>query len=253
MVNLGDVSHGDRVRALASHQRVGVRAAAVHALFAFPGDESAHVLARALNDPFEDIHVRMSAVKAWNDWPEEHVQSDVVHEAVLRHLAANDGVKWDDCYQLCMDRCSQRSVATCENSCMRRCIKPGRLEAAVVMMAHKKLGCRVNMDDAPRILQAAAGGPLEGWRARGGRRLQFNLQALESILQYTKFTFQAGVNFGWSKFVGNEAMAGAGIGFGIENILQINLGLFGGYFEIDINNWGKASVFVLGACGAHLL
>ena len=249
MANLGDVSHGDRVRALASHQRVGVRAAAVHALFAFPGEESARVLSRALNDPFEDIHVRTAVVEAWNDWPEEHVQSDTVHEAVLRHLAANDGVQWDECYQMCMDRCVKRSVAVCENSCMRRCIKPGRLEAAVVMMAHQKLGFRVSSDESPRVLQAAAGGAADGWRARGGRRLQTHLQALESILQYTKFTFQAGVDFGWKKFVGDQDKAAAGIGFGITNILQINLGLFGGYFEVDINNWGKASVFILGEWG----
>ena len=102
IANLGDEGHASLVRGLASHGRVGVRAAAVGALASFPSDESAAVLGRALNDPTEDYHVRMAVLDAWNEWPEEAVQSDVVQEAVLRHLAANDGVAWDECYQVCV-------------------------------------------------------------------------------------------------------------------------------------------------------
>lgn len=46
---------------------------------------------------------------------------------------------------------------------------------------------------------------------------------------------------GWEKTFGSPAVAGGFGGVGFRNVLKIKLGLFGGFFEIDIDNWAKVS------------
>jgi len=41
-------------------------------------------------------------------------------------------------------------------------------------------------------------------------------------------------------------MAAAFIGAGLKNIFEININIFDGFFEIDVDNWGLAQITLFG-------
>lgn len=56
---------------------------------------------------------------------------------------------------------------------------------------------------------------------------------------------QAGFQAGWLKMLGNKQWLGAMAGAKVKDFLTINVGLFSGVFDINLDNFGTAKVFIL--------
>ena len=264
LANLGHHSSAPRVLSLTSHRKLAVRAFAVHALHALPCPASRRVLLSVLEDPMEDPMLRASAADALGEWPEEHLYADdhVVLRAALRHLATNDGVDWGDCETECAALCTTRSIAHCDRACSRECKSAAYLETAVVSLLQHRWRLSTEdmvsdeeVHDAARRLAARASETLPPQAAydehhdlhqRGARRLFKLLEVLEEIFRYTKFDFRAGFQQDWKLSVGKKSVVGAFAGAGLKNIMEINVGIFAGFFAIDIDNWATARVYMLG-------
>lgn len=257
MANLGHPESGERLLALAQHRMTSVRAFATHALKSFPTPQARRVLLDTMLNEAENTRLRTTAVDALGEWPQQHLDegADDVMDAVLTHLSRNDGVDWIRCDIDCADTCQQRDMAMCHRACARKCGAMKELEQAVVALAHFRYGVvtddvvsEEDRRDAVRRLsqmpddEAQKDHP----RVRGARRLYKTLEELEEILSYTKFHFRAGFVETWRLDIGKRALVAAFIGAGSTNTFEINIGLFSGFFEIIVDNWAAASLFVLG-------
>jgi len=213
LANLGHPGSVDRVVGLAQHRRLAIRSFAVHALHAFPSPSARRVLLNTASSVTEDPTLRVNAMDALSEWPLEHLQEDgEVVDFALQHLAANDGVDWDDCMFDCTGECSERSVKACKRTCTIRCEMAQALEMAVVALVHDKWGLTTigaKSDEeihghARRLAHLGQGDTQladNHYRVVGARRLFSLLALLEDIFQYTKFDFVRVHALGWLVWV----------------------------------------------------
>lgn len=257
LANLGHASSAARVLELCSHRKLAVRAFAVHALHAFPGAESRRVLVSVFADNAEDVALRASAIDALGKWPQAHLEEHgEVRAVALRHLSDMLDVDWRQCELDCTKACVTRGIAQCRRACGKQCKGLKAVEDAVLALLQVRFPDMVgsfragdNIPEHSRRLadDATSTTPVERYHAeRGARRLFKLLGVLENIMSNTKFQFRAGFQQDWRLSIGSKSLVGAFAGAGLKNILDINIGLFSGFFEIDFDNWAAAKVHMFG-------
>ena len=257
LANLGHPASTPRVLSITSHRKLAVRAFAVHALHALPSPEVRRVLLSVAADESEDTLLRASAIDALGSWPDEHLRADgAVLDHALRHLAANDGVEWRQCEVDCAASCATRSIAHCQRTCARKCQTQGELEKAVVSLLHHRWGQSALDFTSDREMEAQArrlagqvhgdDGAVAEHHVRGARRLFKVLEELEKIFTNTKFDFRDGFQQDWKLSVGKKSIIGAFAGAGLKNIIEMNVGLFAGFFAIDLDNWAAVRLYIFG-------
>ena len=267
LANLGHPESHGRVLSLVSHRKLAVRAFAVHALSAFPSPEARRVLLDVMHNERENLKTRAVAVDALGEWPMAHLRdgeashgiSHVV-DSTLHLLSKFEGRSWAQCEMDCARQCSHRMMDHCQRSCARRCKGHEELEMAAVALLHARWGHTTaeyeTEADRETHARRLAGLPVDGTfdhgdavttrRLAGARRLAKTLEEWEAILQFTKFRFRVGFDEGWDMQIGKRSLLAAYIGAGLKNIFEINIGLFSGFVEVNIDNFAQASIYLLG-------
>lgn len=235
------------VRRLAEHGHVGIRATATTALGHFPGPESRSLLCKVFSDRDVDARQRVSALESLEQWPDDHLfADDEVISTMLSYLADNIDVDWKDCGAQCAATCQFRAPDKCARDCAAKCDQEASVEMAIAALYRNRWGGADAALSGNSIVPASPEGEPEHWRVRGGRRLFQLIEVMEMLLQYTKFEFQVGMNSGFQTAMGIPKIANAYFGVGLTNMLQLRLGLFGGFLDIVIDNWGRAGINLFG-------
>jgi len=234
--NFGDGESGQRIVELLAHRKRSLRSAAAHALRSLPSQPARRALLATMADPAMDPTTRQTAADSLSEWPSAmlHVDGgfDVV-DAVLEHLADNDGMDWDVCAAQCAETCHFRNVIRCHNSCTKECTDAATVETALVALLVSRFGhmyehvqstsAQGSTPDAASVLARAPHGvdasSNDGRRLRGARRLFNTLGALEGILSNMKFTVQGGFNEGWKLEIGVPKWAYGYIGAELKDKL----------------------------------
>jgi len=269
--NLRDSDRLDRVAAFLNHPRRHLRQHSLAILENWPSAIEAHldgIVAFACDDT-EHYAVRLGAMASLHhlegkDLSETHlVQLTELFEA--RHL-----VDWDRCVEACASKCVHRDSERCEPACGSSCEAEFALYRGAALSLHKHLSRPESEDDlwSPEIpasvpiptlgLHMQVHGQFTNSRAldvlfRDGnmqprpRRLFDLLNKIFEVLNpsYTKLFFRFGDTKKWEYLIGAK-MAGVYMGVILRNHLTLSAGLFGGYFEIDIYNTARLSVWLLG-------
>jgi len=270
LANMGHAQSQDRVIELATHRKLSVRAFAVHALHAFPSDEGRRMLLNVVSNPTEDAVLRASAVDALGHWPKAALyHRNEVLDVALRHLAELEDTDWRQFEIECSKMCHSRGIKQCRRACSMQRKGLEGVEGAVTSLLTARFPHLVGDfeagDDvehhARRLADTVAASADMGEDAgdasssvvddshhfvRGGRRLFKLLEELEKIMVNTKFQFREGFEEGWRKPLGKKSLVGGLVGAGLKNTMDINFGLFSGFFEIDIDNWAIARVYLWG-------
>ena len=261
-------------RKLSRHHKPELRLAVHHGLFAFPSHKAAELLIRtALNDQ-EHPGLRQTAVRVFQEWPTHLVPRNIIHFS-MKHINdhASAGTSWGDCLSTCAFECEERSDQTCKAWCERRCRGGMELElacAAVLKHAfelphsdelveleapHRHLSERMDFK-LEKEVPDWVNDPLLGvddsneldfdYHEHGARRLFDLLSFLEQIFQYTRFQFRAGIDEGWGKTVGSGSMLSATAAIVLRNKLNIMVGLFGGFFNVEVYDFATLKLTIFG-------
>lgn len=258
LANFGHPESVDRVVSVAEHAYLPLRAAGIHALFAFPGNDGAErVLSDAIGRRDEDPAVREAAVEALLNWPVADVSSSHRPLRAAMELLAendNDGVDFSTCKVTCRAKCRYRELERCQQACSQRCKKHEQLEdaAARLLRSHYDIdadasafGGAIDVHERVHEHDISTKVTDHATRARAARRLETRLERLARVYSATKFDWRGGVDEGFWLEVGARPLVAAGAGFGVTDILEIKFGLFGGLFEINLDNFARATIWVL--------
>lgn len=252
--NLGHPDSAQRVRRLVDHRKPSLRSTGAHALRSFPGRESARVLMRRLHSADEQHPVVSSAIEAMMEWPDEHlVENEEIFDGFLQYFADRHDVDYDVCQAKCAIGCVERQRHRCESLCERRCHEPRLVERVLAHHLHTRWGV-LPRHSPHRYMTPDARSDESHWRHKGAKRMVRHLLdlegvdilgTLEEIFRYTKFQFKEGIDDSYSYFLGGKPYVYGGFGLGLTDVLELNIGLFGGLFEIRINDWARCGFDML--------